>query len=55
MENDWVHKRSFWMPLLMCLNEEKAKYVLREPHEGICGIHAVRASLTLNALMNGYF
>ena len=43
------------MPLLMCLNEEEANYVLQELHEGICGSHITRTSLAFNVLRNGYF
>ena len=43
------------MSLLMCLNKEKASYVLKELHERIYGSHVTRASLTLKALRNGHF
>ena len=43
------------MPLLMCLNEDEANFVLRELHKGFCGSHIIVASLTLKALRNGYF
>ena len=36
LENDWLNKKSFSMPLLMFLNEEKANYVLWELHEDWC-------------------
>ena len=41
LDNDQLYKRSFSMPLLMCLNEEESNYVLRELHEGICRSHVV--------------
>ena len=34
LKNDLLYKRSFFMPLLMCLNKEKANYVLRKLHKG---------------------
>ena len=43
------------MPLLMCLREKEANYVLRKVHMGICGNHAAGSSLALKALRNGYF
>ena len=55
LENDWLYKQSFSMPLLMCLNEEEVNYMLRELHGRICGSHALRASLVLKALRNCYF
>ena len=33
------------MPYLRCVNEEKAKYILEEIHEGICEDHAGLRSL----------
>ncbi|XP_020239391.1 uncharacterized protein LOC109818355 [Cajanus cajan] len=33
-------RRGFSSPLLKCLNNEEANYVLREVHEGICGSHS---------------
>ena len=50
-----MHKRSFSLPVLMCLNEHEANYMLRELHEGIYGSHITSASLTPKALRNGYF
>ena len=55
LENGMMYKCGFPMPLLMCLREEEADYVLRELHEGICGNHVGNSSLTLKALRNGYF
>ena len=38
--NDTLYKRGFSMPYLKCINEEEAKYILEEIHEGVCGVHA---------------
>ena len=38
--NDTLYKRGFSMPYLKCVDEEEAKYILDEIHEGICGDHA---------------
>ena len=35
--NDTLYKKGFSMPYLNCVNEEEAKYILEEIHEGICG------------------
>ena len=43
------------MLLLLCLNKEKANYVLKELYEGICGSHVSGMSLAIKALRNGYF
>ena len=34
------YHRGFTLPLLRCLDDEEANYVLREIHEGICGNHS---------------
>ena len=38
--NDTLYKRGFSMPYLKCVDEEEAKYILEEIHEGIYGDHA---------------
>ena len=43
--NDTLYKRGFSMPYLKCVNENEAKYILEEIHEGICGDHAGPKSL----------
>ena len=43
--NDTLYKRGFSMPYLRCVNEEEAKYILEETHEGIYGDHVGPRSL----------
>ena len=43
------------MPYLRCVNEEKAKYILEEIHEGICEDHAGPRSLISKVIRMGYF
>ncbi|GFS42902.1 hypothetical protein Acr_00g0082420 [Actinidia rufa] len=50
-----LYKRSFSGPLLRCLRPEKAEYVLREIHEGICGNHFGARSLARKTIRQGYF
>ena len=33
--NDTLYERGFSMPYLKCVDEEEAKYILKEIHEGI--------------------
>ena len=33
--NDTLYKRGFSMPYLKCVDEEEAKYILEEIHEGV--------------------
>lgn len=42
---DTLYKRGFSMPYLKCVNEEKAKYILKEIHDGVCGDHVGPRSL----------
>ncbi|XP_075665235.1 uncharacterized protein LOC142634872 [Castanea sativa] len=51
--NDTLYKRGFSMSYLKCVNEEKAKYILREVHEGICGDHARPRSLVSSVVNPG--
>ena len=53
--NDTLYKRGFSMPYLKCVNEEEAKYILEEIHEGICGDHPGPRSLVGKVIKKGYF
>ena len=43
--NDTLYKRGFSMPYLKCVDEDEAKYILEEIHEGVCGDHVGPRSL----------
>ena len=53
--NDTLYKRGFSMPYLKYVDEEEAKYILEEIHEGICGDHAGPRSLVSKVIRIGYF
>ena len=53
--NDTLYKRDFSMPYLKCVDEDEAKYILEEIHEGICGDHAGPRSLVSKVIRTGYF
>ena len=53
--NDTLYKRGFSMPYLKCVNEEEAKYILEEIHEGVCDDHAGPRSLVSKVIRTGYF
>ena len=53
--NDTLYERGFSMPYLKCVDTEKAKYILQEIHEGVCGDHAVPRSLVSKVIQTGYF
>ena len=45
MLHDELYKSGFSQPYLRCVEEEEAKYVMEEVHEGICGDHMRAKSL----------
>ena len=53
--NDILYKRGFFLPYLKCVDEDEAKYILEEIHEGICGDHAGPRSLISKVIRTGYF
>ena len=52
---DVLYKRGFSRPYLRCLSHEKADYVMREVHEGICGNHSGAQSLVHKLIRAGYY
>ncbi|XP_076945999.1 uncharacterized protein LOC143617268 [Bidens hawaiensis] len=55
MTDGILYQRSFLGPLLRCLDAEDANYLIREIHEGICGLHA-GPRMTIAKIMNaGYY
>ena len=42
------------MPYLKCVDEEEAKYILEEIHEGVCRDHAGPRSLLSKVIRIGY-
>ncbi|KAL5550181.1 hypothetical protein UlMin_000357 [Ulmus minor] len=55
LDKDKLRKRSFSSPSLTCLNEDQAKYVLQEVHEGVCGNHSSGQALAHKVLRQGYY
>ena len=53
--NDTLYKRGFSMPHLKCVDEEEAKYILEEIHEGVCRDHASPRSLASKVIKTSYF
>ena len=53
--NDTLYKRGFSMPYLKCVDEDEAKYILEEIHEGVCGDHAGPRYLVSKVIRIGYF
>ena len=53
--NDTLYKKGFSMPYLKCVDQDEAKYILEEIHEGVCGDHASPISLVSKIILTGYF
>ena len=53
--NDTLYKRGFSMPYLKFVDEEEAKYILEEIHEGLCGDNAGPKSLVSKFIRTYYF
>ncbi|XP_038678408.1 uncharacterized protein LOC119979856 [Tripterygium wilfordii] len=50
-----LYRRFFTLPYLRCLAPREADYTLREVHEGICGSHIGRRTLSYQVLRCGYY
>ena len=50
-----LYKRGFFAPILKCIEERDAEYVLREVHEGVCGNHIRARALAGKVLRQGYY
>ena len=50
-----LYKRGFSTPILKCVGNEDANYILSEVHEGICGNHIGDRTLAGKTLRQGYY
>ena len=50
-----LYKRGFSTPILKCVGEEEANYILREVHEGIYSNHIGARALIGKTLRHGYY
>ena len=54
-EDKKLYKHSFSGPYLLCVHPETSKSLLEELHEGICGSHTGRRSLSHRVITQGYW
>ena len=54
-EDQKLYNRSFSSLYLLCIHPEAVKLLLEELHEGICGSHTGRRSLSHKAFTQGYW
>ncbi|XP_027348001.1 uncharacterized protein LOC113859419 [Abrus precatorius] len=50
-----LYRRGISTPMLKCLNDNQANYVMREIHEGICGTHSGGRTMAAKILRAGYY
>ncbi|XP_022003508.1 uncharacterized protein LOC110900962 [Helianthus annuus] len=50
-----LYRRSYLGPSLKCIDMEEAKYVIREIHEGICGMHSGPRTVVAKAMNAGFY
>src|SRR5688572_22713030 len=50
-----LYKKSYTHPLLKCVTPKEGNYILREIHEGGCGIHQGIRTVINKVLRSGYY
>ena len=55
LTNGILYRRSYLGPLLSCVDSANASFLIREIHEGICGIHAGPRMVVAKIMNAGYY
>ncbi|KAL0556261.1 hypothetical protein IC582_004773 [Cucumis melo] len=55
LSGEVLYKRNHDMVLLRCVDEEEAKKIMTDIHEGICGTHANGYMMARQILRSGYY
>ncbi|XP_022040201.1 uncharacterized protein LOC110942744 [Helianthus annuus] len=55
MADGVLYRESFMGPLLRCVDKTDAQYLVREIHEGLCGIHAGPRMVVAKIMNAGYY
>jgi len=55
MINEDLYQRGYSTPLLKCITNIRAEYILAEIHEGVCGNHAGARTMATKVLRAGYY
>ncbi|XP_021971367.1 uncharacterized protein LOC110866529 [Helianthus annuus] len=50
-----LYRRSYLGPYLKCVDMEEAEYVIKEMHEGICGMHSGPRTIVIKAMNAGFY
>ncbi|XP_076958698.1 uncharacterized protein LOC143634536 [Bidens hawaiensis] len=55
IQGDILYRQSYLGPLLRCVDPQDANYLLREIHDGICGVHAGPRMVVTKIMNTGYY
>ncbi|KAJ0480493.1 putative nucleotidyltransferase, Ribonuclease H [Helianthus annuus] len=55
MADGILYRKSYLGPLLRCVDADDANYLIREVHEGICGIHSGPRMVVAKVMNAGYY
>ncbi|KAI3732913.1 hypothetical protein L1987_64125 [Smallanthus sonchifolius] len=55
MIGDVMYRKSYLGPSMKCVDEEEASYIVREIHEGICGLHGGPKTIVAKEMKAGYY
>ncbi|XP_076958711.1 uncharacterized protein LOC143634556 [Bidens hawaiensis] len=55
IQENILYRRSYLGPLLRCMGPQDANYLLREIHEGICGVHAGPRMVVAKIMNTGFY
>ncbi|GKC64003.1 reverse transcriptase domain-containing protein [Tanacetum coccineum] len=55
MEAGILFKKSYMSPMLRCVGLLQAKYIIREVHERVCGMHSGARSVVAKIMRQGYY
>ncbi|KAK9074310.1 hypothetical protein SSX86_006908 [Deinandra increscens subsp. villosa] len=53
--NDRLYRKSYLGPSLKCMSEAEASQIIKEVHEGICGLHAGPKTVVAKAQRAGFY
>nr|GEY13131.1 reverse transcriptase domain-containing protein [Tanacetum cinerariifolium] len=55
VEDEVLFKKSYLSPMLRCVDPLQTNYIIREVHEGACGMHAGARSVVAKIIKQGYY
>lgn len=55
LNGETLYKRNHDLVLLRCVDENEAKIIMKEVHDGICGTHANDHMMAKQILRTGYY